>query len=374
VLYRKYATLEKLKLFKIVDSKTSEWYKIYYDKYELEYGERITKWRNLPSIKKSINLIEDTLKQNNIRFDLSEYLPSLRYRDQLYEIESIDLISSFNRLDLSPQIKYILTEEQELWFYELSFKNYIHQYFLRGKLDWYLSLFLFTYINGYDSIEDQYSRKRWLNLIKQLKKYNNGTYQLHKSESVLNFNTSITIDDTFYQEVFLAGFSSNTTTDPFHFTLYNLRDKTDSVHFEKYLIDPQLINIYLDSIKNPENEIRLKMGLPKIGEGWITETKLFNLIKNTFDKCIVLHHGRPKWLEKQHLDVYLPEHNIAIEYQGKQHYQAVEFFGGEEAFAKNQMRDLKKRKLCVENKCTLICISSEAEFPYVIDEINRLIN
>lgn len=372
MLYRDFATPEKLKLYKIVDSKTTEWYKIYYDKYELEYGETITKWRNSPSIKNAINLIKGRLKQNDIRFDLSEYLPNLRYRGKLYEIESIDLISSFNRLDLSPQIRDILTEEQELWFYELSFKNYIHQYFLRGKFDWSLSLFLFVFINGYDAIEEQYSRKRWLNVINYLKNYINGTYQIHKSECMLNFNASITFDDTFYKDVFLAGFTSN-IRDPFHFTLFNLRYIPDAVHFEKYLIDPKLLNIYLDSINNPENELRLNMGLPKIGEGWITETKLFNLIKNTFVNCIVLHHGRPKWLEKQHLDVYLPEHNIAIEYQGKQHFQAVEFFGGKDAFAKNKMRDIKKRKLCDENKCTLLCISSEAEFPYVIDEINRLL-
>lgn len=377
MIYRDYATPEKLKLYKIVDSKTLEWYKLYCNKYELEYGETITKWRNLPSIKNAINLIESILNQNNIKLSLSEYLPSLSHRGKLYEIESIDLISSFNRLDLSPQIKYILTAEQELWFYELSFKNYIHQYYLRGKLDWSLSLFLYVFINGYDSVQDQYSQKRWLNVVDQLKNYINGTYQLHKSEWMLNFNASLTIDGILNQEVFLAGFAKpntfNITRDPFHFTLFNIRDIPDAVHFEKYLIDPRLLNKYLDSINDSENEIRINMGLPKIGEGWITETKLFNLIKETFTTCIVLHHGRPKWLEKQHLDVYLPEYNIAVEYQGKQHYQAVEFFGGEDAFLKNQKRDIKKRELCIENQCTLLCINSEAEFPFVIDEINRLI-
>lgn len=38
-------------------------------------------------------------------------------------------------------------------------------------------------------------------------------------------------------------------------------------------------------------------------------------------------------------DFYLPEHNLCIEYQGRQHFEAVDMFGGEEALEKTKERD-----------------------------------
>ena len=72
-------------------------------------------------------------------------------------------------------------------------------------------------------------------------------------------------------------------------------------------------------VRECENTVREEMDLPKIGEGWISETELYYQIKKAFPREIVIHHGRPAWLGRQHLDVYLPKKNIAIEYQGNQH-------------------------------------------------------
>jgi len=66
----------------------------------------------------------------------------------------------------------------------------------------------------------------------------------------------------------------------------------------------------------------------------------------------------PSWLGSQRIDVFLPSVNVAIEYQGEQHFRAVEFFGGEESFLANQRRDEKKRELCKLNGVKLI------EWPY----------
>lgn len=57
-------------------------------------------------------------------------------------------------------------------------------------------------------------------------------------------------------------------------------------------------------------------------------------------------------------DFYLPEHNICIEYQGKQHYEAVDLFGGDEGFEYRRKNDEIKRKYCKENEINLI------EIPY----------
>lgn len=45
-----------------------------------------------------------------------------------------------------------------------------------------------------------------------------------------------------------------------------------------------------------------------------------------------------------------------IEYDGEQHFKPVEFFGGKEAFQKQQERDQKKNKWCKENNIPLLRI------------------
>jgi hypothetical protein len=34
------------------------------------------------------------------------------------------------------------------------------------------------------------------------------------------------------------------------------------------------------------------------------------------------------WIENQRIDIYFPKYNIAIEYNGEQHYIPIEHFGG----------------------------------------------
>ena len=83
-----------------------------------------------------------------------------------------------------------------------------------------------------------------------------------------------------------------------------------------------------------------------------------------FDDCIGIKKKMP-------FDFYLPNNNTCIEYQGKQHYTPMEYFGGEEGFKKQQINDNLKRKYCKENNIKLI------EIPYwdfnkVEDYINNI--
>ncbi|RGG64626.1 hypothetical protein DWX11_09745 [Ruminococcus sp. AF18-29] len=57
-------------------------------------------------------------------------------------------------------------------------------------------------------------------------------------------------------------------------------------------------------------------------------------------------------------DFYLPDKNICIEYQGRQHYMAVDYFGGVDSFNKQQYNDNIKRQYCTENNIELV------EIPY----------
>lgn len=55
-------------------------------------------------------------------------------------------------------------------------------------------------------------------------------------------------------------------------------------------------------------------------------------------------------------DFYLPYHNILIEYQGIQHYEAVGKFGGQDGFILRQNHDRIKLQYCLSHNITLITI------------------
>jgi len=124
-------------------------------------------------------------------------------------------------------------------------------------------------------------------------------------------------------------------------------------------------------LRETENTYREESGIPKIGEGWVSETELFYKLINAFPQHEIIHHGRPKWLGRQHLDIYFPELNIGVEYQGKQHLEPVEYFGGESSFKKQQKRDERKRDKCKRNKCSLIYVYDDYNFEDIKNQIEQ---
>lgn len=107
--------------------------------------------------------------------------------------------------------------------------------------------------------------------------------------------------------------------------------------------------------REAEDQIRVHLGLPKIGEGWVSETELFNIVKGLFEPDHkVFREASPKWLGRLRLDIFVPSLNLAIEYHGQQHFQPVERFGGAEAFQRGVLRDKMKRNLCKKNGIQLI--------------------
>ena len=118
-----------------------------------------------------------------------------------------------------------------------------------------------------------------------------------------------------------------------------------------------------------KRQFRVSRGVPKIGEGWVSETDLYYKIKESLNPIKVIHHWRPKWLGRQHIDIGIPELSIGIEYQGKQHDKPIEFFGGEEAFIKGQERDKRKKRLCLDNNLKLIEVRKGYDFEKLLSEI-----
>lgn len=75
------------------------------------------------------------------------------------------------------------------------------------------------------------------------------------------------------------------------------------------------------------------------------------------------------WLGTKSLDFYIPSKNIAIECQGRQHFECSDFFGGEEENNKIRERDVEKKRLCEEHSVDLIYFSNLGiTYPYEVLE------
>ena len=94
---------------------------------------------------------------------------------------------------------------------------------------------------------------------------------------------------------------------------------------------------------------------------WKSEELVFEYTKKLFNKHQVIYQHRPYFLRTQNgqmsYDVFVCGENIAIEYQGKQHFEPVEFFGGQKHFEEQRKRDELKREKSEQNGIILICIN-----------------
>lgn len=67
-------------------------------------------------------------------------------------------------------------------------------------------------------------------------------------------------------------------------------------------------------------------------------------------------------------DFYLPNNNLCIEYQGRQHYIPIDYFGGEDAFKTLQFHDTIKRNFCRNSNIKLL------EIPYQYDTKEKIMD
>lgn len=102
-----------------------------------------------------------------------------------------------------------------------------------------------------------------------------------------------------------------------------------------------------------------------IGEKWKSEFCLFLLVRSYYGDAVF--HYTDKWLGLQHLDIFIPSIYIAIEYQGKQHYENIDYFGMD--LKTRQYLDGIKKEKCLNKKIKLIEWSYETK----VIEINFLI-
>lgn len=94
---------------------------------------------------------------------------------------------------------------------------------------------------------------------------------------------------------------------------------------------------------------------------WKSEQLVYELVKQLYPKEGVWYQYRPDFLfsgrGQLSYDIYISKLRVAIEYQGKQHFEPVEIFGGAESFEKQKHRDEMKARLSAEHGVKLIYIN-----------------
>ena len=108
--------------------------------------------------------------------------------------------------------------------------------------------------------------------------------------------------------------------------------------------------------KKIENIVRQEFGFTNVGEGWVGETILHQIIQRIFLNNDIYRHYRPDWLEGLELDIFIPALNIAFEYQGQQHFYPIKAWGGQRALELLRHRDERKAVICTNRGIKLITV------------------
>jgi len=161
--------------------------------------------------------------------------------------------------------------------------------------------------------------------------------------------------------------------------LDNFIEKSNVIHNNKY--DYKLVKEYknnkqkVDIICKYHGVFTQKIDLHLFGQGCpvCRESKGEKIIRNylisnnieyigqkTFDDC--------KYKRKLPFDFYLPDYDMCIEYNGRQHYEEVSVFGGVDELDKQIVKDKIKKDYCKNNNIKLLSIKYDMD---ILDKIKK---
>ena len=330
--------------------------------------------------------IENTLAENlNSDFKVNRDSGLIDYHlkynstaDQLKVVEKKDYLNSIYYFPFFPteiplQIRELLFENLELFdeFYKCSIDSHLKKFYIRGHVNEFWLNVDSLYKFGFNKFINQFT-KLGIKKEKEIAKYLDNYTDYEKAGFAKKFglygNYLNSKKETVKVRILNFEFQD---PDLFEFIYGNEIVKILEMNPLDYIQDKDSLDEYIKATNEPINHVRELLKLPRIGEGWISETKLFYQIKNYFKNHLVVQHLKPEWLGRQHFDIYFPILNIAIEFQGKQHFEPIDFFGGEDAFKKNIERDNRKRKLALENNCDLFYLESGYNIEEIIFKIEK---
>lgn len=116
----------------------------------------------------------------------------------------------------------------------------------------------------------------------------------------------------------------------------------------------------LRSEKNSRGEMFIRKALDKFNVQYIPE--------HSFNDCFGINGGHLRF------DFYLPKHNIVIEFDGKQHFHPIEYWGGNQAFEIRKQNDNIKSIYCKEKHILLLRLPYTKSKDDIIEQISTYIN
>ena len=157
---------------------------------------------------------------------------------------------------------------------------------------------------------------------------------------------------------------------------------------EEYHKEKSLVWERADELANEFNENSCKFdnversSWLQANNKWISEELVYRLTKKLFKEYKVVYQMRPFFLRSKttgaqlSYDIFISGLNVAIEYQGIQHFQPIEFFGGEKNFERQLIRDREKYELSKENNVYLVYINYDEEISeeLIKNKVNNILN
>ena len=137
------------------------------------------------------------------------------------------------------------------------------------------------------------------------------------------------------------------------------------------------------------NKVKIEMKHNKCGHTWFVSPNTFISHGNRCPKCkrskgeekiaSLLTKHNVKYIREHkfedcvnikqlRFDFYIPDINICIEFNGRQHYEVVNAFGGIKEFERIQLRDKLKVDYCNDNNIELIVIHYKTDIESVLSE------
>ena len=126
-----------------------------------------------------------------------------------------------------------------------------------------------------------------------------------------------------------------------------------------------------DNLRYYENEIRHSHGFKAVGK-LVRADLLLREVKKAFKGFKVRSEVSPPFLDGLRYDIFIKDLNIAIEYNGRQHYEFVKYWHKtKKNFKETQARDEKKKRLSKENGIELIEVHYSADFKEIIETLKK---
>lgn len=182
-------------------------------------------------------------------------------------------------------------------------------------------------VKGYDLINEQY-RCSFAIRMSEKEKIIRDLIKLLKND--VNFNKNVVFEYAIKEVGFIDKYDAIAIQGEI---LKNIQEY--DLHFVKY---------------NLKNQTLLK-----------EQPKLYELVKKAFPYDAIEEEYTPNiYIDGKRVrfryDIYLPYKKVAIEYQGIQHYSAVDYFGGQIGLYKTKERDEYKRIISEQNNIEIIYI------------------